>query len=248
MKPVRGYQDWRDLLFLHWPVDAAQLRRLLPAGLRLDLHRGTAWVGLVAFGVTGARHATVPQGVALEFLEANLRTYVRLSDGAPGVYFLSMDAASRLAVWAARLWYGLPYHHASMQSSVEGEGATRVHRFVSERDGGGPRLEVAFRPAGPVERPAPASVERFLLERFSMYFERRRKLWRGDVEHAPFRLQRAQLLAFEDEIAGSVGLPEPDGTPLAHYVSGAEVAILTPVPCEEPARRFAFEPGLTPAW
>jgi len=241
---VRGYQDWRDLLFLHWPVDADLLRAQLPEGLSLDLHRGTAWLGLVAFGVTGARHAQLPPQVALEFLEANLRTYVRLSDGAPGVYFFSMDAASRLAVYAARIAYGLPYHHAQMASEFDG----RVHRFTSVRDGDGPRFEVTFRPGGPIERPAPASVERFLLDRYAMYFERRRRLWRGDVAHDPFRMQRAQLVSFDDEIAAAAGLPEPDGAPLAHYVSGAEVAILTPVPCQDEARRLALSPDLATVW
>jgi len=31
-----GRQSWRDLLFAHWPIDAAALRPLVPAGLAIQ--------------------------------------------------------------------------------------------------------------------------------------------------------------------------------------------------------------------
>lgn len=34
-------QSWRDLLFAHWPVDAAALRPLVPPQLTLEEHGGT---------------------------------------------------------------------------------------------------------------------------------------------------------------------------------------------------------------
>jgi hypothetical protein len=37
---------WRDLLFAHWAVDAAVLRRLIPKGLELDLLDGQGYVPL----------------------------------------------------------------------------------------------------------------------------------------------------------------------------------------------------------
>ena len=97
---VAGHQGWRNLLFLHWPVEPDLLRARLPRGVSLDLHRGTAYLGLVAFGVVGARPSLLPRALGLRFLETNLRTYVRRADGGPGVYFFSMDATSRLAVWS----------------------------------------------------------------------------------------------------------------------------------------------------
>ena len=35
------HQQWSDALFMHYPVDAEQLQRLLPAGLVVDTHEGT---------------------------------------------------------------------------------------------------------------------------------------------------------------------------------------------------------------
>ena len=53
-------QRWSRLLFLHWPVAAAEIRPLLPRGLTLDTYDGQAWVGLVPFVVTGARPVFAP--------------------------------------------------------------------------------------------------------------------------------------------------------------------------------------------
>ena len=49
-------QAWRDLTFLHWAVDPAEVAPLLPPGIRPDVHEGRTYVGLVPFrmvGVTG---------------------------------------------------------------------------------------------------------------------------------------------------------------------------------------------------
>src|SRR5437867_12617659 len=64
-----------------------------------------------------------------QFPELNVRTYVR-AGGKAGVYFFSLDAASALAVQAARFGLGLPYYSASM--IVERSGAEihyRSHRL-----------------------------------------------------------------------------------------------------------------------
>jgi len=110
-RPVWGWQSWRQLLFMHWPVELQALRDAVPSSFELDLHEGVAYVGVVPFAMQGVRPRFVPQAAALDFLETNVRTYV-LRDGEPGVYFFSLEAASRLAVGAARAAFALPYHHA----------------------------------------------------------------------------------------------------------------------------------------
>jgi uncharacterized protein YqjF (DUF2071 family) len=52
---VVGRQRWRDLLFLHWPISAAVLRPLIPAGLEIDTYDGVAYIGLVPFWMVGVR-------------------------------------------------------------------------------------------------------------------------------------------------------------------------------------------------
>ena len=42
-------QTWNDLLFAHWPVEAAAVRERVPASFELDLFDGQAWLGVVPF-------------------------------------------------------------------------------------------------------------------------------------------------------------------------------------------------------
>src|SRR6266478_4990920 len=79
--------DWRDVLFVHYSIDADVLAPHLP--FELDLFEGRAWLSLVAF--TQARFRPAFGGRLGEWLMRpvathgflNLRTYVR-GGGASG--------------------------------------------------------------------------------------------------------------------------------------------------------------------
>ena len=47
-KPVM-YQQWRDLLFLHWEYSVAAIQATLPDGLFVDTFAGKAYLGIVPF-------------------------------------------------------------------------------------------------------------------------------------------------------------------------------------------------------
>jgi uncharacterized protein len=49
----------------------------------------------------------------------NVRTYTTI-DGKPGIWFMSLDAASPIAVIGARRTYRLPYFKARMDCSERG--------------------------------------------------------------------------------------------------------------------------------
>src|SRR5688572_28968890 len=110
----RWRQSWEDLLFAHWPVPAAVLRPLVPEELRIEEYDGTSWVGVVPFRMSGVMLRPLPDlpGISA-FPELNVRLYVE-RDGKSGVWFLSLDAYNRLAVWGARRFFHLPYFHARM--------------------------------------------------------------------------------------------------------------------------------------
>ena len=48
-------QRWREVLFLHWPVDASELRALIPGPLELDTFEGPAWPGSVPLRLAAVR-------------------------------------------------------------------------------------------------------------------------------------------------------------------------------------------------
>jgi len=124
--------------FLHWPVPVEAIAPLLPPGLDVDTFDGVAYVGLVPFTVSAARATGAGVPLAPSFHETNLRTYVHRGGHDPGIWFLSLDAASRLAVAGARCAYGLPYFHAEMTLSVAAEEGRETIAYSSHRMGNGP--------------------------------------------------------------------------------------------------------------
>jgi uncharacterized protein YqjF (DUF2071 family) len=126
-RPWMGRQSWHDLAFLHWPIAAAALRPLVPPSLEVQEFEGTSYIGVVPFRMTDVAPRLLPSMPWLSaFPELNVRLYVE-RDGKPGVWFLSLDAANPVAVWAARRFFHLPYYLASM-SLVERAGSTRAAR------------------------------------------------------------------------------------------------------------------------
>src|SRR5438309_1209686 len=118
---ARGYQRWRSLLFLHWPVAAEAVQKLLPPGLAVDTFDGQAWVGVVPFTMRDVRPRGLPAiSLVSDFHELNLRTYVHRDGADPGVWFFSLEAAKSIPVRIARRFWHLPYHRAQMSLLQDG--------------------------------------------------------------------------------------------------------------------------------
>ena len=221
MGRCRGYQNWRSLLFLHWPVPVETMRALVPAELDLDLHEGTAYVGVVPFAMQGVRPRWWPERFAFNFLETNVRTYVSYQ-GRPGVYFFSLEAASRLAVWAARTFWGLPYYHAEMSLQTEGD----VFLYQSRRHQGNVFHTIRYRVGERLGPSQPGTLEFFLLERYLLFVPHKGHIYAGQVHHAPYPAQLAEVLELEDQLMDAAGFGLCPGLPtFAHYASGVDVEV-----------------------
>ncbi len=217
----RGFQQWRSLLFLHWPVPIASLRPLVPPALELDLYDGTAYVGIVPFAMHGVRSRWWPASFAFNFLETNVRTYVHYK-GRPGVYFFSLDAASGLAVWAAKRFWGLPYHRAEM--SMKQDGNETIYQTVRHRSEA--RLAVRYRVGKPLGAFRPDTLDFFFLERYLLFLQRRSRICVGQVHHTPYPAHQVDLLDIAQSLVSANGLPACQGPPaFAHFAPGVDVEI-----------------------
>jgi uncharacterized protein YqjF (DUF2071 family) len=220
---AQGYQRWRDLLFLHWTVPEQVLRSLVPPALEIDTYDGNAYVGLVPFAMLGVRPAWLPERMGFDFLETNVRTYVHAGGRDPGVYFFSLEAASWLAVHAARLGWGLPYHHARMRMDKANDCITYESR---RRSGTEPRLTVRYRIGRELGASAPGMLEHFLFERYLLHVVRGSSLRIGQVHHTPYPVWTAELEECSDELMAAGGLPAPTEPPaLCHYSPGVDVEV-----------------------
>jgi uncharacterized protein len=220
-RPVWGWQRWRNLLFMHWPVPANVMRAAVPERFDLDLHDGMAYVGVVPFSMEGVRPRLVPEFAALRFLETNVRTYV-VRNGEPGVYFFSLEAASKIAVAAARVAFSLPYHHARMDLRE----SSGVAHYVTTRLGNGVEHEVRYRIGERLGESKPGTLEHFFLERYLLFTERGSTPLKGQVHHVPYPVHRAEVLEVRDQLVAAAGLPAVSGLPVhAHYSPGVDVEV-----------------------
>ena len=48
-------QVWKDLLFMHFPVEPGVIRALVPRELEIDMYSDMAWITIIPFEVTGMR-------------------------------------------------------------------------------------------------------------------------------------------------------------------------------------------------
>ena len=222
-------QSWEHLCFLHWPVPVESVRALVPPGLSVDRFDGAAWVGVVPFTMTGVRLRGLPAipGTG-RFHELNVRTYVTRA-GQAGVWFFSLDAASRLAVWVARRWFHLNYVWARMSLDIEGDAVRYASRRRRAADPAA-ELRLRYRPVGPAAPPAPGTLEHFLTERYCLFAESRRGgLYRGDIRHDPWPLQPAEAEIEINTMATAAGLTLPDRPPLAHFARRVDMVASPPV-------------------
>lgn len=223
-------QTWHDLLFVHHRVGATVLRPLVPACLELQTFDGCAWVGVVPFRMSGVRLRGLPPlpGVAA-FPELNVRTYVA-HEGRPGVYFFCLEARSRLAVEAARAWFGLPYHHAAMTCTARGDDVV-YSSLRTDRRGAPARFEGAYGPRGDVSHARAGSLDHWLTERYCLYsVSKRGRLLHGDIHHEPWPLQPATAEIAVDTLPSAHGIEIDSSAPLLHFARRLDVWLWAPRP------------------
>jgi uncharacterized protein YqjF (DUF2071 family) len=218
--PWQWSQTWRDVFFLHWPVAAQELRRLLPPALEIDTYEGQAWVSFVGFRLQ-VRLRNLPHLPWLsQCVELNFRTYVAFR-GEPAICFLTMDADHGLIVAAARATTPLPYSLARVHYRRDGRRCDFACLPTGQRM---PRLTASFElgdEAGPAEE---GSLDAWLTERYVAFASDKQRVYRLAVQHAPWSLRRARLTSCE---AGNCGCALA-GRPLAHYSDGVS-ALLWPM-------------------
>ena len=153
------------------------------------------------------------------FHECNVRTYVTCGGGR-GVYFFSLDAASRLAVWGARRFWHLPYHHARIDLRREGD----VVQYSVDRSGQtDATLRCAWRIGATRPRSLPGSLDHFLTERYALWTvdgDGRPRC--GRIRHDPWVLRDAQMIKLDDRLVRAVGISVPDEAPVLSYADKVE--------------------------
>ncbi|WP_251152628.1 DUF2071 domain-containing protein [Cellulosimicrobium sp. Marseille-Q4280] len=208
-------QRWAALTFLHWPVDAAAVQRLLPRDLRVQTYDGATYVGLVPFRMEDVRLGPLPVVPGWStFGELNLRVYVRDGAGGEGVWFLALwcERAAFVAVTRAA---GVPYHRC--RAAVRDDaGDVLRYRYASTSRSAPVRFDAQVRALGEVD--ASSGLERWLTARWAAYAVRAGRTWRIPVEHEPWTLRRGSVEHLATDALERHGFSAA-GAPLVHVAA-----------------------------
>ncbi len=185
---------WDRVFMLHYEVDPAALRPLVP--FPLDLHEGRAYVGLVAFTLRDLRfHAGGPAFSTHAFL--NVRTYVEGN----GIFVLAEFLSSPLCVFLGPRLYGLPYRWGRLDyrhgdRTLEGRVEGRRGAFA---------YRVPLEPAGRFGPAEPGSLDEFLLERYTAFTRRGRTDRLFHVWHDPWRTTEVEAELLDESLIETTG-------------------------------------------
>ena len=219
-------QRWTDVVFVHWRVDPAEVARLLPDGVTVDVFDGSAWIGLVPFSMQGLGFPSLaPLPLVGAFPEVNVRTYVRAGDRR-GVWFCSLDVDRFLPVAVARIAYRLPYFAGDVTHHRAGDVLTTsvTRRWPSHPSA---RTSMAVRTGLPVDASLP--LHRFLTARWGLVVASRtgRLRW-APVDHPAWPLHAAEVLHLDDGLVAAAGLHIEGPPELALWSPGVPVRIGRP--------------------
>lgn len=201
--PIVFDQQWRNVSFLHWPVEPSTITHLFPPGCRPDVVEGRSYVGLVPFHL---RHAGLGRAGRIpyfgSFAETNIRLYSVDDAGRHGVVFCSLDTERLVIVPLARLLFGVPYTWSRMRVHEQAGG---IWRYEARRrwPRRGLASTVSIRVTGPVE---PTPLEQWLTARWGLHAViRGRTRWVPNA-HDPWPLHQAEVLELRDGLLAASGV------------------------------------------
>lgn len=217
-------QTLRTVSFLHWPVAPGAVAHLFPAGCEPDVLGGRTYLGLVGLRVTAA--GLWRSGRVAGFGQVNVRLYSRDERGRQGVVFLSLDVGRPDVALAGRLSTGLPFRWSRVDV---GDGGLAVH-CRRRWPAAGVLARWLVEAGEPVLDPSPPDI--FLTARWGLHVARLGSTWWLPISHEPWRLYRAELRVWRDELAAAAGVPVPVDTrpsalwsPVAHARLGRPVRL-----------------------
>ncbi|MGF1656120.1 MAG: YqjF family protein [Verrucomicrobiales bacterium] len=223
-RPVM-YQQWQQLLFYHWSIEAVQVQKTLPPGLEVETYDDMAWIGVVPFVMKNVRPRGFPAVPWLShFLELNVRTYVKTSAGLSGVWFYSLDCNQPIAVEIARRGFHLNYRHSQMQLEKGAKTLKYISRLRGEKQASSIEGQTSDSQAAAV----PGSLEEFLVERYVLFSaDKRGRLYSGRVSHAPYQIALVTSSCQVEDTPAKEFFPELEGSPThCCFSPGVQVEIL----------------------
>lgn len=211
--PWQFYQEWLDLLFLHFQVDYELLRSLVPEELSIDRYQGRSYVSLVAFEMKNIRPRNIPALSPIsDFLEINVRTYIS-QNGKKGVYFINIEASKYLSALVAKKLSDLPYEKSTIVRDARG-----YKNYNSEKEF---TLNSIFHISEAITFKSELDI--WLTERYCLYLDKSDGIYCFEIHHAEWDLFAVQMEECQlDYKIGRLNLNH-ENIESIHYATGVQV-------------------------
>jgi uncharacterized protein len=202
--PVLLGQTWRDIVFVHWPVDPVSVNELFPDGTRPDTFGGRTYVGIVGFSIPSTRVGGVIH-IGPTY-EVNVRLYSIDDQGRQGVVFLAMEVTRPDMVLAGHALLRLPYGWSDIEPIPPDPTAAgyRIRRRMPSRH---LAAKVAIDVTASVDQPSALQI--FLTARWGLHTRTTLGTTWIPIAHPPFPLRSARLRHADYELLTAAGVQPP---------------------------------------
>ena len=181
------YQEWNNVIFLHYKVELNELRKFVPKELDIDLFEGEAWVSVVAFTMEKIRPKNLPSFPPISnFDEVNIRTYVK-SNNKTGVYFLSIEGGTKLSCKIAKWMSALPYRFSKMKR-------TKSH-FTSRNSVFNDKLDIEYTIGDELKQKK--EIDSWLTERYALFQEEKESINEFEIHHLEWTINKIDTKKIE---------------------------------------------------
>ena len=202
-------QRWSDVFFLSFRCDPDLIQQKIPSELEVDIHDGSGWLSIVPFRMSHIRFRFTPVIPFVSLWELNLRTYVKYKER-PGIYFFTLDTDSWLGQKVAKYCFHLPYRFRKMSGQV----CESSYQFESPDS-----FKMEAEMGSITESNA---LDTWLVERYHLYTNTAKQLYRGDVIHEPWQLRKVNEVSCEDRFSKQFGFDPATGIH-ARYAKSLDV-------------------------
>ena len=181
------YQEWNNVIFLHWQVELDELKKYVPKELTIDLFNGSPWVSVVAFTMEKVRLKYLPSFPPISnFDEINIRTYVT-SGNKSGVYFLSIEGGTNISCKIAKGISSLPYRFSTMKRTDT--------LYQSNNLEYNEKLEIEYNIGEKIKSKLP--LDKWLTERYALFQDTKACMNEFEIHHEEWPLHEIELSKLE---------------------------------------------------
>lgn len=185
-----AYSEWKNVLMLHWKVDASLVKHLLPPQLSVDTFEGGAWVTICVASIDNFRNKLlniIKQGFSFD--QITMQTYV-LHQGKPGLFVFNQELEKSFTKNIYQRIFKLKQGETIFQREYQ----NGLHKFFAKNDFTGFKLGLHYTSQQEI---APCALTDWLSNRFKYFYEKDDELFEYNVHHTTWQFSQVDIEKFK---------------------------------------------------